>query len=94
MSLIPTRNAARSSSSRRSNVLWENNHIQALIDERRRRNFDYWYYYAGRSRQQFWRDIANAVNGTCRTNYTGAQCQRKFNRLVTEYGVSKLINKK
>lgn len=89
MSLIPTNNATRPSSSRRSRVLWENDHIQALINERRRRNFDFHYMYPGRSRVRFWQEVANAVNGTCRTNYTGDQCRRKFTSLITEYGVSK-----
>ena len=70
---------------------WENTHIQALIDERRRRNYDYYYNYPGRNRRQFWQDLANSINDTCHTNYTGEQCRSKFNSLITDYNVSKLI---
>ena len=35
-------------------TLWSDNEIQALIDERRNRNWDYWYGYPGRSRVSFW----------------------------------------
>ena len=72
-------------------TLWSDDKIQALIDERRSRNWDYWYGYPGRSRVQFWRIIAGSVNSNCGSNYTRNQCKRKFAFLVSEYNVSKLI---
>jgi len=72
-------------------TLWSDNEIQALIDERRTRNWDYWYRYPGRSRVRFWEIIAGSVNSNCGSNYTGNQCKRKFASLVSEYNVSKLI---
>jgi hypothetical protein len=79
--------------SRRAPTLWTNDHIQELIDERRRRNYDFWYSYPGRNRTQFWQEIANVVNSACHTNYTGRQCNNKFQSLVTDYNVSKSIKK-
>jgi hypothetical protein len=78
---------------RRTPTLWTNDHIQELIDERRRRNYDFWYNHPGRDRTQFWQEIANAVNSACRTNYTGRQCSNKFTSLVNDYNVSKSIKK-
>jgi len=72
-------------------TLWSDDEIQALIDERRSRNWNYWYGYPGRSRVRFWEIIAGSVNRNCGSNYTGTQCKRKFNSLVSEYNVSKLI---
>ena len=75
-------------------TLWSDNEIQALIDERRNRNWDYWYGYPGRSRVSFWQSVADAVNGDCGSNYTGTQCKRKFASLVKEYNVSKINKEK
>jgi len=87
-SLVPARRSRRPA---RALVLWSDDEIQALIDERRSRNWDYWYGYPGRSRVQFWEIIAGSVNSNCGSNYTGNQCKRKFASLVSEYNVSKLI---
>jgi hypothetical protein len=69
-------------------TLWSDQEIQSLIDERRSRNWDYWYGYPGRNRVRFWQSVADAVNADCGSNYTGTQCKRKFTSLVTEYRVS------
>jgi hypothetical protein len=88
--IIATRTRTRTTANQ---TLWADAHIRALISERQRRNDDYWYAYPGRSRTQFWREIANYVNSSCGTRYTGIQCSRKFTSLVNEYNVSKLIIK-
>lgn len=94
MSLIPNNNntnavAAASRPSRRSRAQWTDFHIRTLINERRRRNFEYWYLHPGRDRDAFWRSVANHVNMVCNTGYTGDQCASKFSSLVTAHNVSK-----
>ena len=71
-----------------SRVLWSDFHIRTLIDERRRRNFEYWYQIPGRSRNAFWHSVADHVNRVCNTNYTSTQCKNKFASLVHDYNVS------
>ena len=87
MSLVPQRNVVRTP----SRVTWQDAHIRVLIAERKRRNFDYHYAYPGRNRRQYWQEIANTVNSTCGTRYSGKQCENKFNSLVNDYNISKLI---
>jgi hypothetical protein len=85
--------ALTSRRSRNNNrALWTDPQIQLLLQERRRRNFEYHYLYPGRSRVAFWQQIANTVNATFNTNYTDVQCVNKFNSLVSEYHVSKIYN--
>ena len=50
----------------------------------------YWNTF-GRSRTRYWDNLAVYVNNNCGSRYTGVQCKRKFNGLVTEYNVS-IIN--
>jgi len=38
---------------RRTPTLWTNDHIQELIDKRRRKNYDFWYNHPDRDRTQF-----------------------------------------
>ncbi|GET62648.1 probable autophagy-related protein 17 [Rhizophagus irregularis DAOM 181602=DAOM 197198] len=66
-------------------VEWSDDQIAVLIEQRRSRNFEYHYQIAGRSRKRFWNSVANKVNERCRSNYSGKQCQTKFNGLVTSY---------
>ncbi|PKK56846.1 hypothetical protein RhiirC2_721608 [Rhizophagus irregularis] len=66
-------------------VEWLDDQIAALIEQQRSRNFEYHYQIAGRSRKNFWNSVANKVNERCRSNYSGKQCQTKFNGLVTGY---------
>lgn len=69
-------------------VEWTDEQTAALIEQRRSRNYEYYYQIPGRSRKKFWRSVAENVNNTCGCNYTGQQCQTKFNGLVTNYHVS------
>ena len=85
-SLVSARRSCRSAP-----ILWSDDEIQALIDERRSRNWDYWYGYPDRSRVRFWEIVADSVNSNCGSSYTGRQCRVKFSSLVSEYNVSKLI---
>ncbi|CAB4400681.1 unnamed protein product [Rhizophagus irregularis] len=56
-----------------------------LIEQQRERNYEYYYSIVGRSRRNFWNTIAESVNRSCGCNYTGKQCQTKFNSLVSNY---------
>ena len=68
-------------------VEWTDDQIEVLVDERKKRNLEYWYHIPGRSRQQFWEEISEVVNIECGSNFTGKQCQNKFNTLVSDYHV-------
>ena len=45
------------SSNARAPVLWSDAEIRVLIDERRERNFEYYYLIPGRSRTGFWGSV-------------------------------------
>ena len=47
-----------------------------------------------RSRTNYWKSIARRINRAARTNFTGRQCSKKFNNLVSRYYVSKLCRYK
>ena len=79
------------SSNARAPVLWSDAEIRVLINERRERNFEYYYLIPGRSCTGFWGSVADTINWKCGSNYSGAQCQSKFNGLVTDYNVNKIL---
>src|SRR6266498_2980084 len=68
---------------------WTDNEMRILIQERARRNHEYWYNYPGRNRSQFWNSIVSTVNSTCNSSYISTQCSNKFQSLKNEYYVSK-----
>lgn len=47
----------------------------------------------GTSRVEFWNSVADDVNATCSSSYTGLQCQRKFASLTSCYSVSRILKK-
>ncbi|RIA81114.1 hypothetical protein C1645_837497 [Glomus cerebriforme] len=57
-------------------MVWTIAETNALINKRRQTN---------QARNNYWNNLAACVNRTCNSNYTGDQCRRKFNRLVSEY---------
>ncbi|CAG8824565.1 35879_t:CDS:1, partial [Gigaspora margarita] len=54
--------------------MWTNDQLRLLITERRNRNADY-HNIPGSSRVSFWNNIANIINESFSTNYTGYQCK-------------------
>src|SRR6266498_2568619 len=46
------------------------------------------------SRVKFWNNVADDVNATYSSNYTGPQCRRKFASLTLAHTVSKILKKK
>ena len=76
----------RSSTSSRTE--WSDEQTAALIEQRRTRNYEYYYSIPGRNRKKFWNSIAESINSSCGCNYSGKQCQTKFNGLVSNYHVS------
>jgi hypothetical protein len=69
---------------------WTKNQIRLLINQRKHRNIEY-YRIIGRSRRDFWNSVARRINRSEGTNFSGKQCKRKFQNLVSTYYVSKLI---
>ncbi len=43
---------------------------------------------------EFWNSVADNVNATCSSNYTGPQCHQKFASLTSTHTVSKILKKK
>ncbi|CAG8804515.1 25862_t:CDS:2, partial [Gigaspora margarita] len=64
--------------------IWTDDQLCLLITERRNRNADY-HDIPGSSRVSFWNDIANIINKSFSTNYTGYQCKGKFQNLVRDH---------
>jgi Myb/SANT-like DNA-binding domain len=69
---------------------WNERTIRLLINQRKHRNGEY-YGIIGRSRKNYWNSIARRINRDAGSSFTGNQCRRKFNNLVTHYYVSKLV---
>ncbi|CAG8626563.1 13932_t:CDS:2, partial [Ambispora leptoticha] len=65
-------------------IMWTNEHLRLLIDERKTRNVEY-YDIMGISREDFWNSVANKINRQFNTTYTGYQCKGKFQSLVKDY---------
>lgn len=68
---------------------WNDNEVQMLINERKRRNEEYWFML-GRSKLPFWEEVAKKIEEEFGTNVTSLQCQNKFNGIVKDCKVSKL----
>jgi hypothetical protein len=68
---------------------WTEQTIQLLINQRKYRNREY-YQIIGRSRKNYWESISRRINREAGSNFTGIQCRRKFNNLVSHYYVSNL----
>lgn len=73
-------------------VTWNEQQIRLLINQRRYRNTEY-HQIIGRSHVAFWDSVARRINGAAQTvqsHFTGLQCRRKFENLVSQYYVSKV----
>jgi len=68
-------------------IEWTEEHIRFLIDQRKSRNDEY-HKILGRSRVDFWNDVARRINRHFGTIYTGEQSHQKFANLVKNYNVS------
>ena len=75
---------------RTQRVEWSEEETRLLINQRKHRNLEY-YRTPGRSRTAFWNSVARRINSSAGSNFTGNQCKRKFENLVTMYNVSKII---
>ncbi|RGB23916.1 hypothetical protein C1646_773808 [Rhizophagus diaphanus] len=63
---------------------WNERTIWLLINQRKHRNREY-YRIIGRSRRRYWDSIARRINRVANSDFTGIQCKRKFNSLVSRY---------
>lgn len=68
---------------------WTERTIRLLINQRKHRNREY-YQIIGRSRKNYWESISRRINREAGSTFTGSQCRRKFNNLVSHYYVSNL----
>ena len=68
-------------------VTWNEQEVQLLINQRQNRNVEY-HQVVGRSRATFWNSVARRINRSVGSNFTGVQCKRKFENLVSIYYVS------
>jgi hypothetical protein len=69
--------------------MWNDPEIKLLIDERRKRNVEYWGM-VGCSKVAFWTNVAGIINSNFRKSYTSEQCKEKFQNLVRENKVRKI----
>ena len=73
-----------------ANNEWTESQVRMLINQRKYRNNEY-HRIIGRSRREFWNSVARRINRREVTSFSGEQCKRKFQNLVSTYYVSKLI---
>jgi len=73
-------------------IEWINDQTWSLINKRKNKNED--YHKTGRSKVNFWNEIAREINRECETSFTGRQCSQKFSNLVKDYNVCKVTYKK
>lgn len=69
-------------------ITWSEQEIRLLVDQRQNRNTEY-HQILGRSRRSFWNSVARRINRAAGSNFSGRQCKRKFQNLVSIYYVSK-----
>ena len=69
---------------------WGEQEVRLLIDQRRNRNIEYHRTF-GRSRVAFWNSVARRINRAVDSDFSGEQCRRKFDNLVSAYYVSKIL---
>ena len=81
-------NVTSATSTTATPVTWSDQEIRLLINQRKNRNVEY-YRIHGRSRTDFWDSVARRINRAAGSNFTGKQCKRKFQSLVSIYYVSK-----
>ena len=89
VALVPNTNNIVINTNNNKRLLWTNLHLDILINERRRLNFD--FHYSGRSYVTFWNIITAKINTIFGTSYMGVQCKTKFQNLVSQYHVNKKI---
>ena len=70
-------------------VVWTDDQIRILIDERKNRNIEFHDY--GRERIGFWDSVATKINRELKTSFNGYQCKEKFIHLVRDYNVIYLL---
>ena len=73
-------------------IEWSESEIRTLIDIRKKRNEDY-YRIFGRSKVQFWNEVAGEIYEALESEFTGIQCREKFKHVVRDYEVSKILVK-
>ena len=71
-------------------IEWSEQEIRALIDERKRRNNDYYRTFS-RSKVQFWNEVAVKIKENTESDFTGIQCREKFKNLIKDCKVSKIL---
>ena len=69
-------------------ITWGDAETEYLVEERRRRNYEYHYNYRG-NKLRFWRSVARRINRRYNGDYSSRQCEQKWRNLVRDYGVSK-----
>src|SRR5271154_3578829 len=91
----PARNGTNRSTSAAANLApaaavtvpatWNENTINLLINQRKHRNVEF-HRLIGR-KTKFWESVARRINRIAGTTFTGMQCKRKFQNMVSMYYV-------
>jgi hypothetical protein len=69
-------------------AVWTENTINLLINQRKYRNVEFHRIIGGKG--EFWASVARRINRSADTTFTGMQCKRKFQNMVSTYYVSKI----
>ncbi len=81
----PTRNLTATT------VNWLEHEINYLINQRRFRNVEYHQIIGRNGKREFWSSVARRMHRELGSDFTGRQCNSKFQNLVSTYYVSEII---
>src|SRR6266511_3472954 len=85
----PTRNSTttinpiRNFTTTATTVNWLKHEINYLINQRRFRNVEYHQIIGRNGKKEFWNSIAKRMHRELDTDFTGRQCNSKFQNLVS-----------
>src|SRR6266498_2068837 len=72
-------------------VNWLEHEINYLINQRRFRNVEYHQIIGRNGKREFWSSVARRMHRELGSDFTGRQCNSKFQNLVSTYYVSEII---
>ncbi len=71
-------------------INWLEHKINYLINQRRFRNVEYHQIIGRNGKREFWNSVARRMHRDLGTDFTGRQCNSKFQNLVSAYYVSEI----
>src|SRR6266511_2936467 len=86
-----TTNPTTNSTITATTVNWLEHEINYLINQRRFRNVEYHQIIGRDGKREFWNSVPRRTRRELGSDFTGRQCNSKFQNLVLTYYVSEII---